>query len=148
MLSLRVSIGPGAALLALLVVTSIGRLWVWCCLLVKGLEMLLIVWIYQRLPLLIRIVAVVRHLNGSYDFGTTEVDSRNRCNVKGGDGSVDDFSRKTQPRSFEQQTRFKIHCSIKHANDTHIQCPHILSNYVHPGKLLYPPASNYHVAVS
>jgi hypothetical protein len=71
MLSLRVAIGPGVALLALLVVSSARRRWARCGLLVERLE-LLIIGIYWLLPLLVRIVRVVRHLNDGYGCGISE----------------------------------------------------------------------------
>lgn len=96
MLALRVAIGPGVALLALLVVTSC----IWVCLLVDGLKELLVAWIYWRLPLQVWVVRVVRHLTGGYGFGTTEDGSRDRCNIERGE-SVDDFNRKVQLHSFD-----------------------------------------------
>jgi hypothetical protein len=57
------------------------------------LKLLLIVWIYRCLPLLVWIVRVVRHLVEEYGPQATEVDSRDRCNIKGGE-NVNAFSRR------------------------------------------------------
>ena len=100
MLSLRVAIGPGIALLALLVVTSTGGLRVWCCLLVEGSEVLLVVRIYRCLPLLIWIVRVVRHLSGSMALAQQKLVRGSRCNIERG-GSVDDINRKVQLHGFD-----------------------------------------------
>ena len=84
MLSLRVAIGPGVALLALLVVTSTRDQRARCCLLVEGLKLLLIIWIYRWLPLLVWIVRVVRHLKEEDDseISGDDVEGRWQCKLR------------------------------------------------------------------